>query len=107
MKIFGDFGSIHSSDELGFGGTCSDCGLELGLVGDGTTGKTEYNASKGAPCVSVSGVGRNYKANELQKGVLREGWERWIQSWLFNSNCRERVNWCTLPIQDTPMFSML
>ena len=69
VKVFGNLGSMHSGDELGFNGTDSNCGLELGLVGNGITGKTEYNASEEVPCVSVSvsGVGCINKANKLQK----------------------------------------
>ena len=63
---------MYSGNELGFGGTCSNSGLELGLVCDGTTSKTEYKASDGASCVSVSGISCINKANKLQKGVLRE-----------------------------------
>ena len=57
---------MHSGDELGFSGTGSDSGLELGLVGDGTTGKTEDNASEGASCVSVSSISHINEANKLQ-----------------------------------------
>ena len=88
-KVFGNFGSMHSGNELGFSRTCGNSGLKLGLVGNGTTGKTEYNASEGASCVSVSGIGCIDESNELQKGVLREGWEQWVQGRLFNSNLRE------------------
>ena len=77
MKVFGNFGGMHSGNELSFGGTCSDSGLELGLVCNGNTGKTEYNASEGVSCVSVSGVSCINEANKLQKGVLREIWEQW------------------------------
>ena len=65
MKIFGNLGSMHSSNELGLSGTCGNSGLKFGLVGNGTTGKTEDNASEGASCVSVCGIGCIDKANKL------------------------------------------
>jgi hypothetical protein len=66
-KVFGDLGSMYSSDELGFSGTGSNCGLKLGLVRNGAASETEHNASEGAPCVSISGIGRIDEANKLQK----------------------------------------
>ena len=64
-KVFGNLGSMHSSNELSLGGTCSNSGLKFGLVGNGTTSKTEYNTSERALCVSVSGIGCINKANKL------------------------------------------
>ena len=106
MKVLGDLGSMHSSNELGFSGTRSNGSLELGLVGNSSTGKVEHDTSKRAPCVSISSISGINEADKLQKGVLWEVGERGIQRWLVQSDVRKRVNRCTMPIHDAPVLHL-
>jgi hypothetical protein len=64
-KILGDLAGMNSSDEFGFSRTGSDSDLEFGLVGNGTTGKAEDEASDGATGWRVGDMSSIDIANKL------------------------------------------
>jgi hypothetical protein len=78
-KVLGDFGGIDSSDEFGFGGAGGDGRLYLGLVGNGSTGETEAEASDRAAGARASGMGSVDETGEFEgREASREARERGI-----------------------------
>ena len=75
-KVLGCLGSMYCGNELSFSRTDRDSSLELALIGNCTTSKSEDKASNRTMGSKVSDMGSINKAGELQKirlGKLGEG----------------------------------
>jgi hypothetical protein len=77
-EMLRDFGGACGSDEFGFSGAGGDGGLDLGLVGNGGTGKAEAEAGDGATSARAGGVGSIDEASEFERRKAsretRKGW---------------------------------
>ena len=76
-KLLVDFGGIDSSDKFGFSGAGGkNCRLDLGLVNNGSTGKTEAETGDRGASTGASGVGGINKANEFAERQKASGGTR-------------------------------
>ena len=104
-KILGSLGGLDSRNELSFGRAGSNSGLHLGLIGNGTTSKTENQTSDGSTSLDVNGMGSIDETNKVQEIMGRERREGGIQLGLRKRDGRKRVNGLLAPVDNAPILS--